>query len=92
MVNNAELLLALRAPDTGWLAVLACVLDEASQDPAFDARQRDLVVRLLDHGPLAPALLDAAQQRAARFEAELNQPAPAPARPELTLVRHGLGA
>ncbi len=90
---TAETLLALRAPDTGWLGVLACVLDEASRDPQFDERQRALAMQLLEYGPLPAPVVDAARQRAARFEAELDDDAtapvasaPAPMRPKLTLV------
>jgi hypothetical protein len=89
----SEVMLALRAPDSGWLGVLACVIDEASRDPQFDQRQRRLAVELLGHGPLPETMANAARQRAACFEAELDEltlaepaPAPAPERPKLTLV------
>ncbi|NII09319.1 hypothetical protein [Oleiagrimonas sp. C23AA] len=89
-----ETLLALRNPESGWLAVLACVLDEASRDPEFDAHQRRLLAQLIVSGePLPAAVLDAARQRADHFENELmaqNQAAmmeaPAASRPKLTLV------
>lgn len=90
---TAETLLALRAPDTGWLGVLACVLDEANRDPQFDDRQRALAMQLLESGPLPAAVVEAARVRAARFEAELDDEAmtlaampSAPVRPKLTLV------
>ncbi len=88
----SEILLALRAPGSGWLGVLACVIDEACRDPRFDARQRELAMQLLRDGNALPDLLAAAaRQRADCFEAELVDTAPAetaPAheRPKLTLV------
>ncbi len=97
--TTSEMLLAMRSPDAGWLAVIACVLDEASRDPDFNARQRELTAQLLQHdGPLPDALADAARRRASRFEGELanemgratdavcGNPFGAPQRPKLTLV------
>lgn len=89
----AELQLAMRAPGAGWLGVLACVIDEASQDPNFDDRQRQLAAQLLQQGQVAPMVADAARRCAASFEAQLDNDMdfsalvpPAPARPKLTLV------
>jgi hypothetical protein len=93
--NNAEMMLALRAPSSGWLAVLACVLDEASRDPDFDERQRQIAAQLLcTGGPLPLNVAEAARHRARLFENELAtsvaapyEPEPvAPQRPKLTLV------
>ena len=47
-VSTNELLLALRAPNSGWLAALICALDEALQDPDFAEPQREMVRSLLD--------------------------------------------
>ncbi len=91
----SEIRLALRSSDAGWLGVLACVIDEASRDPRFDERQRQLALQLLQEGPLPPGLLDTARERAACFEAELDtgmdfSEPPALERPKLTLVgTHG---
>lgn len=102
--STSEMLLAMRSPDAGWLAVIACVLDEASRDPGFDAQQRQLTAQLLQHkGPLPEALANAARHRASRFESELADEmgratdamcnaqynAPALQRPKLTLVDNG---
>lgn len=90
-VTPSEIMLALRAPDSGWLGVLACVIDEACQDPRFDRKQRQLAQQLLAESRLSDPVMDAARRCAARFETELDdavmtaQP-PAPARPKLTLV------
>ncbi|MBN8728614.1 MAG: hypothetical protein J0H15_13055 [Xanthomonadales bacterium] len=96
-VSANELLLALRAPNSGWLAALICALDEALQDPDFGAPQRQLVQRLLDAGYVPGNVAEAANERLARFEqtvqdlhmmltAGSEEPiAPAPVRPKLTL-------
>lgn len=96
-VPTPEVLLALRAPNAGWLAALICALDEAQRDPGFSSAQRDLVRRLLDADSLPNAVVGAAHERLARFEESLLAthaefdadeamavPA-APARPKLTL-------
>lgn len=96
-VSTNELLLALRAPTSGWLAAVVCALDEALQDPAFTDHQRDLVRGLLDTGRVPGAVAIAANERLTRFEESVQdlhtllaepQPAPAPAvasRPKLTV-------
>ncbi|KAB2897414.1 MAG: hypothetical protein DWB45_01725 [Xanthomonadales bacterium] len=98
-VATPEVLLALRAPNAGWLAALICALDEAQRDPDFSAAQRDLVHRLLDAERLALPVVAAAHDRLARFEDSLRDtyedlleaeaaPAPVaaePKRPKLTL-------
>lgn len=96
-VSTNELLLALRAPNSGWLAALICALDEAMQDPDFAAPQRDMIRALLDAGSVPHAVTLAANDRLARFEETVKdlhtllvpeaepQVAAAPARPKLTL-------
>lgn len=89
--TTSEILLALRAPDAGWLSVLASVIDEASHDAQFDARQRQLAMQLLANGSVPPLLAAAAHQRATRFEAELEDrfdliDTAATSRPKLTLA------
>ncbi len=96
-VSTNELLLALRAPNSGWLAALICALDEALQDPDFGTPQRDLVRSLIEAGSVPHAVAVAANERLERFEetvrdlhALLVAPAnetvdEAPARPKLTL-------
>lgn len=72
--TTSEMLLAMRSPDAGWLAVIACVLDEASRDPGFNAHQRELTAQLLARKePLPDALAEAARRRASRFEHELAE-------------------
>lgn len=96
-VSTNELLLALRAPNSGWLAALVCALDEALQDPDFGEPQRAMVRSLIDAGNVPHAVSVAANDRLARFEEtvkdlhsllvpSLVEPAiEAPARPKLTL-------
>lgn len=67
-VSTNELLLALRAPNSGWLAALVCALDEALQDPDFGEPQRTLIHGLLDAGSVPPAVAVAANDRLTRFE------------------------
>jgi hypothetical protein len=96
-VSTNELLLALRAPNSGWLAALICALDEALQDPDFGEPQRALVRSLLDAGVVPNGVAVAANERLTRFEETvkdlhslLAMPEPEPvvevnARPKLTL-------
>ncbi len=67
-VSTNELLLALRAPNSGWLAALVCALDEALQDPDFGEPQRELVRNLLDNGHVPHTIALAANERLTRFE------------------------
>ena len=67
-VSTNELLLALRAPNSGWLAALVCALDEALRDPDFGAPQRALIHGLLDAGSVPHAVAIAANDRLTRFE------------------------
>lgn len=95
--STHELLLALRAPNSGWLAALVCALDEALQDPDFGESQRRLVRALLDSGHVPDAVALAATERLERFEDTVKDlhslfvaPAAEPAaegvaRPKLTL-------
>lgn len=96
-VSTNELLLALRAPNSGWLAALVCALDEALQDPDFGEPQRQMVRSLLEAGSVPGAVASAANDRLTRFEETVKdlhsllvpeiEPmvAAAPARPKLTL-------
>lgn len=96
-VSTNELLLALRAPNSGWLAALICALDEALQDPDFGEPQREMVRSLIDAGSVPNAVALAANDRLSRFEETVKdlhsllvpepeaQVATAPARPKLTL-------
>lgn len=70
--SNNELLMALRAPTSGWLAALICALDEAMQDPDFDPRQRDIVRDLLERDAVPACVAAAADERLQRFEAALT--------------------
>ncbi len=97
-MSKSEILLALRSPDSGWLGVLATVLDEANKDPRFDAAQREILCQMLQNRALADDVADAARRRATVFETQIirdcqpeaeAQPLEAlaaPARPKLTLV------
>jgi hypothetical protein len=67
-VSTNELLLALRAPNSGWLAALVCALDEALQDPDFGEPQRALIHGLLDAGGVPHVVAVAANDRLTRFE------------------------
>ncbi len=96
-VSTNELLLALRAPSSGWLAALVCALDEALQDPDFGSLQRDLVHGLLEQGSVPGSVAAAANDRLCRFEKSIEDMhsllvAPSeenvvdfPTRPKLTL-------
>lgn len=102
MLTDSEIMLALRSPDAGWLAVVTCVLDEANHDPCFSPHQRDVLLQLIEHNMFSPTVANGARRRAARFEQELNDEAsafndvhgdatgcadePVAARPKLTLV------
>lgn len=97
-----ELLLALRAPTSGWLAAMICALEEAVQDPSFSEHHRSLVRQLLDVDKIPAPVATAANNRLVRFEQAVSdmhdllvnsdsdlteQPAaPLAKRPKLTLV------
>ncbi|MBN8482407.1 MAG: hypothetical protein J0L88_12560 [Xanthomonadales bacterium] len=63
-----ELLLALRAPTSGWLAAVICALDEALLDHDFSPTHRQLLRNLLDAGEVPASVSNAAQERLQRFE------------------------
>jgi hypothetical protein len=67
-VPTHELLLALRAPNSGWLAAVVCALDEAMRDPDFGEPQRALLRRLLETDTIPAAVTDAATARLHAFE------------------------
>lgn len=67
-MSTAEMLLALRAPNSGWLAAVLCALDEAMQDPGFDARQRAVLRELLDRPSMPNAVALAAHETLCEFE------------------------
>lgn len=71
-VPTPEVLLALRAPNAGWLAALICALDEAQHDPNFSEAQRALLHRLIDSEDLPRAAVVAAHDRLVRFEEDLR--------------------
>ncbi len=97
-LSKPEILLALRSPDSGWLGVMATVLDEANKDPRFNAAQRGILRQLLLEGSMPEDVGDAARHRAAVFETQIMRDCqaaqqtdecdgePAPERPKLTLV------
>lgn len=86
-----ELLLALRAPSSGWLAAVICAIDEAVREPSFNAPARDLLVRLLHTGDVPEPVSLAARERMLQFELalrsefgspeEVEPPAAEPVRP-----------
>ncbi|MEZ5463130.1 hypothetical protein [Dokdonella sp.] len=67
-VSTNELLLALRAPTSGWLAAVICALDEALLDPDFSEQHRDMLRSLLDAGQVPANVAAASQERLQRFE------------------------
>lgn len=94
-VSTNELMLALRAPNSAWLAALICALDEALQDADFGEPQRAMVRALLDSGRVPGLVASAAHIRLAHFEQSIiddilatapedSAPPPKP-RPKLTL-------
>lgn len=92
---TAEILLTLRSPNAGWLATVLCALDEAMQDPSFDAGQRAVVREMLDRPNLPHAVAIAAHESLCEFEIAVSQgqastpvaapPASVSQRPKLTL-------
>ena len=67
-VSSNELLLALRAPTSGWLAAVICALDEALLDPDFSDQHRQMLRGLLDAGQVPENVALASQERLQRFE------------------------
>ncbi len=68
-MSNAEILLALRSPNSGWLAAVVCALDEAMLDPIFDQAQRDVVRDLLERSSVPNIVALAAHASLLNFEA-----------------------
>jgi plasmid stability protein len=67
-VPTNEILLALRSPNSGWLAAVICALDEAMLDHDFTAHHRDLLRNLLGAEQVPTAVSVAAQDRLQKFE------------------------
>lgn len=95
-MSNAEMLLVLRSPNSGWLAAVVCALDEAMLDPAFDEEQRSVVRDLLERSRVPSIVALAAHASLLNFESAtqarfdmLDFPAitpPATPRQKLTLA------
>lgn len=67
-MSNAEMLLALRSPDSGWLAAVVCALDEAMMDSVFDEVQRSVVRDLLERSRVPGIVALAAHAGLLNFE------------------------
>ena len=67
-MSNAEILLALRSPTSGWLAAVVCALDEAMLDPVFDEAQRGVVRDLLARSSVPHSVALAAHASLLNFE------------------------
>jgi hypothetical protein len=67
-VPSSELLMALKAPNSGWLAAVLTMLDDAFNDPGFTHRQRELVMRVLAGGELPTSVRIAASARLEQCE------------------------
>lgn len=67
-----EILLMLRAPGAGWLAILLAALDEAGRDPDFNAYHRAILTRCLDEQTVPAAIAEVARQRTIQFEQSLE--------------------
>jgi hypothetical protein len=63
-----ELLLALRSPNSGWLAAMVCALEEAVQDPDFSEHHRELVRQMLGAEAIPASVAAAAEARLGHFE------------------------
>lgn len=66
--TTPTLLLALRSPQSGWLATLITALDEARADPGFDAQQQALFAELAAGAPIAANVRKAAMERQYAFD------------------------
>jgi hypothetical protein len=91
--TTPTLLLALRSPQSGWLATLITALDEARADPGFDARQQALFAELASGAPIAASVRKAAMERQYAFDSSMAdelaaalEPAELPAAVRLDLV------
>lgn len=69
--TTPTLLLALRSPQSGWLATLIAALDEARADPGFDARQQALFAELAAGVPIAASVRKAAMERQYAFDSSM---------------------
>ncbi len=69
--TTPTLLLALRSPQSGWLATLITALDEARADPGFDARQQTLFAELAAGAPIAASVRKAAMERQYAFDRDM---------------------
>ena len=69
--TTPTLLLALRSPQSGWLATLIAALDEARADPGFDARQQALFAELAAGTPIAASVRKAAMERQYAFDSSM---------------------
>ena len=69
--TTPTLLLALRSPQSGWLATLIAALDEARADPGFDARQQALFAELAAGAPIATSVRKAAMERQYAFDSSM---------------------
>ena len=70
-----ELLLALRAPTSGWLAAVICALDEALLDPDFTEQHRAMLRNLLDNAVRYAPLGTAVQLRFGEAQLEVENDA-----------------
>ena len=73
MATTSELLLALRNPDSGWLATLIVALSEAQADPGFTAHHQALLAEICNGQPIPLAVRAAALQRSMDFERRLDR-------------------
>ena len=71
--TTPTLLLALRSPQSGWLATLIAALDEARADPGFDARQQALFAELAAGAPIAASVRKAAMERQYAFDSSMAE-------------------
>jgi hypothetical protein len=72
MAATSEMLLALRNPDSGWLATLIIALAEAQADPGFTSHHQTLFADLCHGQPISLVLRAAALQRSLDFERHLE--------------------
>ena len=73
MAATSEMLLALRNPDSGWLATLIVALAEAQADPGFTSHHQALFADLCRGQPISLVLRAAALQRSLDFERQLDR-------------------
>ena len=73
MATTSELLLALRNPESGWLATLIVALSEAQSDPSFTEQHQAMLAALCQGQPIPVVLRAAALQRSLDFERRLDR-------------------